>query len=253
MTRSTERRSARALDIIAFRLAHPFKKTFHCPVCTYRGPFKDLLVETGVRRHAACAACGALERHRLQHLVSGRVFEGIHARAKRMLHFAPEDFFRPVFSRMFGTYETADLAMPGVDHVVDLAALPFPDAAYDVVYASHVLEHVKQDRRALSEIRRILAPGGVAILPVPVIVPHTIEYPGPNPREAMHVRAPGPDYFDRLTPFFRKVELYSSGDFPEAHQLFVHEDRTAFPNEVAPLRVAMPGNKHADMVPVCWA
>lgn len=253
MSPSMRQRLNETLDAIGFRSTHPFRKVFQCPICAYRGPFKALTVETGLRRHAACARCGSLERHRLQYLVAGKVFGNIQARTKRMLHFAPERFFKPIFSSMFGSYETADLAMPGVDHVADLVALPFPDASYDVVYASHVLEHVKDDRLALSEIRRVLAPGGVAILPIPIIVAHTIEYPEPNPHEAMHVRAPGMDYFDRLAPFFKKVDLYSSSDFPEVHQLFVHEDRTAFPNEFAPLRVAMPGKKHADMVPVCWA
>ena len=42
-----------------------------------------------------------------------------------------------------------------------------PDASWDVVVANHVLEHV-DDRKALPEIRRILVPGGLAILPLPL-------------------------------------------------------------------------------------
>ena len=44
-----------------------------------------------------------------------------------------------------------------------------------------------------------MKPNGIAILPVPVIVKKTIEYPAPNPNEANHVRAPGYDYWDRIS------------------------------------------------------
>jgi SAM-dependent methyltransferase len=42
----------------------------------------------------------------------------------------------------------------------DGAALPFPDAAFDLVYTSWFFEHVPRVRAALSEALRVLAPGG---------------------------------------------------------------------------------------------
>jgi SAM-dependent methyltransferase len=245
------RRLMRGIATARFRLMNPRRERFTCPICRYEGPFRHVTPDTGIRRHAACASCGALERHRLQYLVVQAVFSNTDTSLLRMLHFAPESFFRPIFARHFGRYETADIAMPDVDHTVDLLTLPFADASYDVVYASHVLEHIKDDRVAIAEIRRVLAPGGIAILPVPLVATRTVEYPEPNPHEAMHVRAPGPDYFDRLRPFFASTALYSSNDFSARHQLFIHEDRTGLPSAHSPLRPAMPGEKHVDMVPVC--
>ncbi len=62
-------------------------------------------------------------------------------------------------------FETLDVVRrPGVvDHVGDASRrLPFPDGTFDLVYASHVLEHLPWYRadQALREWVRVLAPGG---------------------------------------------------------------------------------------------
>lgn len=63
--------------------------------------------------------------------------------------------------------------LPGhrlVEHPeVDLQALPFPDGAWDLVLHSDTLEHVPDPRRALSECRRVLVPGGALCFTVPVL------------------------------------------------------------------------------------
>jgi SAM-dependent methyltransferase len=42
--------------------------------------------------------------------------------------------------------------------------LPFADGEFDTVHANQVVEHVRRTDRFLSEIRRVLAPGGIACL-----------------------------------------------------------------------------------------
>lgn len=49
----------------------------------------------------------------------------------------------------------------------DLHHLPFPDAAFDKILLSEVLEHVSDDHRVLRELYRVLAPGGTLALSVP--------------------------------------------------------------------------------------
>jgi glycosyltransferase involved in cell wall biosynthesis/ubiquinone/menaquinone biosynthesis C-methylase UbiE len=49
----------------------------------------------------------------------------------------------------------------------DILKLPFPDASFDKVLMSEVLEHISDDRVALSEIFRVLKPGGILALSVP--------------------------------------------------------------------------------------
>jgi SAM-dependent methyltransferase len=49
----------------------------------------------------------------------------------------------------------------------DLLSLPFPDASFDVVMASEVLEHIPDDDVAMAEISRVLRPGGRVAVTVP--------------------------------------------------------------------------------------
>jgi SAM-dependent methyltransferase len=191
-------------------------------------------------------------RHRAQYVVTKNVMQGIRPSALRMLHVAPETCLRTLFSEHFGRYETAGLQRPGVDHDVDLENLPFEDRAYDFLFASHVLEHVRDDERALAEIRRVLRPGGIAVLPVPILSDKTVEYPEPNPHEHLHVRAPGLDYLDKYERYFARVDRISSASLPGEYQTFVYEDRTCWPTKECPYRPAMPGERHVEIVPVCY-
>ncbi len=47
-------------------------------------------------------------------------------------------------------------------------ALPFQDSSFDFLLCTEVLEHLRDDRKALGEVARVLAPGGRAIMSVPV-------------------------------------------------------------------------------------
>jgi SAM-dependent methyltransferase len=235
-----------------FRILHRREEKFECPICGYTGPFASFDSFAGARKFAICPKCDGLERHRLQYLVLTReVLGSLVGPEAKTLHFAPEPFFRRIFSERCARYETADLCMPRVDHKADITRLPFDDASYDFVFASHVLEHVSDDRQAIHEIRRVLRPGGIAVLPVPVVSEKTIEYGAPIALEGGHVRAPGVDYFEKYKEFFGRVDVYSSESFPQKYQTLVYEDRTRWPNAECPLRPPMSGEKHLDFVPVC--
>src|SRR5207248_4950137 len=65
--------------------------------------------------------------------------------------------------------ERARAAHPGLDFrlvAVD-GPLPLEDNNFDMVWASEVIEHVADTARWLSEVRRVLAPGGRLLLTTP--------------------------------------------------------------------------------------
>src|SRR5713226_8396291 len=143
--------------------------------------------------------------------------------------------------------------MKGVDDTVHWERIPFKDATYDFIFASHVLEHIRGDKKDMQEIHRVLGPNGVAILPVPIVCANTIEYPEANPQEAGHFRVPGMDYFERYKEYFGRVKIHTSETYPQRYQLLVYEDRSRWPTKECPLRPPMQGERHLDFVPVCHA
>jgi SAM-dependent methyltransferase len=103
-------------------------------------------------------------------------------------------------------YLTADLHDPLAMEVMDVTRIEHPDQSFDVIFCSHVLEHVEDDRRAMREFHRTLRDGGWAILLVPITADRTVEDPSvtdPEERkrlfgQADHLRRYGPDYVERL-------------------------------------------------------
>jgi ubiquinone/menaquinone biosynthesis C-methylase UbiE len=82
---------------------------------------------------------------------------------------------------------------------MDITDMDFPGESFDVIICYHVLEHIKDDLKAMSELSRVLKKSGYAILQVPVKeIDETIEYSKPDPKESYHVRMYGRDYKDRL-------------------------------------------------------
>jgi hypothetical protein len=125
--------------LIKFRLENRNKEKFECPICGYKGPFKDVTPLTGFRKHAQCSKCSAFERHRLQYLVTKKVCKDIQTHHLKMLHF------------------------------------------------------------------------------------------------------------------FSRIEEFASDSMPPKYQLFIYEDRSRWPTNECSRRPPMTGEKHVDIVPVCYA
>lgn len=79
------------------------------------------------------------------------------------------------YGRHFPNRTTLDIAARpgvGVDIVGDAHHLPqIPDASFDVILCTEVLEHLHTPEKALAEFRRILRPGGTLIITTRFIFP----------------------------------------------------------------------------------
>ena len=57
--------------------------------------------------------------------------------------------------------------MSGNVRIYDGRKMPFPDRSFDVIFSSHVLEHLRDEEITYAEMRRVLRPGGIALHVVP--------------------------------------------------------------------------------------
>lgn len=129
----------------------------------------------------SCSNCGASDRERLySYWINQKLQDKTIKKDSRIIHFAPETALSDKFKKqLFTNYYTADLHMKNVDFNVDLHKLPFDDNSYDFFICSHVLEHVKNDKKAIQEIFRVTDKKGLGIFVAPIIpdLKETIEDP----------------------------------------------------------------------------
>ena len=161
--------------------------------------------------HFECPWCGAhdRERHLLMYMCATSLFDSLPNMA--VLHFAPERRLSQLISATNPMcYIKCDLYPQASDiEKIDILAIPYPAESFDLVIANHVLEHVADDLSALVEIRRVLKPGGYAILQTPYSanLHHTWSDPGIDTDIARlqaygqedHVRLFGQDVFERFS------------------------------------------------------
>ena len=72
------------------------------------------------------------------------------------------DVAQAAIDRAAARYPGLEFARVEID-----AELPFADSAFDLVWASEVIEHVSDTARWLSEARRVLTPRGVLLITTP--------------------------------------------------------------------------------------
>ena len=189
------------------------------------------------RENALSPGTNSLERHRLLWLYLKEETNFFSA-PKKVLHIAPEQCFYGRFRKMKNLeYTTADLNSPLADISLDVQDMKLPDNTYDVVFCNHVLEHVPNDHKAMTEILRVLKPGGMAIIQVPLNPDwkKTLEDPtitDPKERHRLfgqydHVRMYGQDYPERLKAAGFNVEVidYSKRLSPELFAKYALPER----------------------------
>jgi SAM-dependent methyltransferase len=208
----------------------PFRRldtSFQCPICNHRSKYlwisghdepvlRNYQVIGGGARYATCIWCKSLDRDRLLWLYLQHYTSLLKSKHATLLHIAPEPCIQQKLQAQLGNnYVAGDKFEKGYKYAkgkttyMDITQLAMPDDVYDYIICNHVLEHIPDDAKAMTELQRVLKPGGTAILQVPFspILPQTLEDASVTSPEARlsqygqsdHVRLYGNDYITRLT------------------------------------------------------
>ncbi|WP_211234099.1 class I SAM-dependent methyltransferase [Chitinilyticum litopenaei] len=122
-----------------------------------------------------CPSCRSSDRDRLYALFIWRHLAQYTPPPLRILDIAPAPALGKMLRNLPGVlYRSADLSSPLADERVDICDMrTYRDNSFNFIVCSHVLEHVEDDSSAIRELYRVLEPGGVAILMVPILLSAT--------------------------------------------------------------------------------
>ena len=198
-------------------ISHAKTEPGQCSACGYTGRFGPFGMP--VRTGAICPKCWSVERQRLFALAIER--GDIAIKDRKVVHFAGEiSIANLIRAKRPKSYQVSDFENPLAELQFDIEDIDMPDESVDLLIASHILEHV-DDRRALSEIYRVLRHEGEFVCMVPIIEgwAETYEDPSivsPEQRERHfgqwdHVRYYGADLRDRLRSAGYSVREFTAG------------------------------------------
>jgi len=192
----------------------------YCNVCNKK--FRKFLSygsKVAHRENVLCPYDLTLERHRLMWYYLQNNTSFFTANKLKVLHIAPEQCFHKKFKQQKNLdYTTGDLESPIVDLHFDLHNIPLDDNSYDVIFCNHVLEHVEDDAKCMSELYRVMKKDGWGIMQVPIDSNRQITYEDASivskeDREKHfwqkdHLRLYGLDYPKKLEQSGFNVEIY---------------------------------------------
>ncbi|GGB14741.1 class I SAM-dependent methyltransferase [Puia dinghuensis] len=212
------------------------------PGSAIAGAINDNHVIAGFGENVYCPQCLSKNRERLVKAVIGKYV--VLGEAARVLHFSPEKHLHR-WLRGQTAVTSVDIAprfYTSIDKQIryaDATQLSFGANSFELVIANHILEHIPDDAKAMREIHRVLAGGGVAILQVPysTTLATTIEDPGiddPRRQAALygqrdHVRIYSfADYVRRLETAGFKVRVLSPEDLAVFRGHAIQEKESVF-------------------------
>jgi hypothetical protein len=230
----------------------------------------------GARPDARCRHCKSLERQRFLAVLTSCLMPALEP-VGTLLDIAPAPCTTAVLGQLAPLrHVRMDIGHDGrgVDVLGSVTAIPLADRSVDVLVCYHVLEHVPDDARAMREFARVLSPGGVGLVQVPIKLGiETDEDPSAPEDErvrrfgqADHVRYYGVDFEQRLVDVGLVCSRISPrslvgervcqvlGLIPDEYVWIVHSNIHHL-GEVVPLVVPLPTGlaRTLDAVVDAWA
>jgi len=111
-----------------------------------------------------CPNCGSRTRTRRLYniLTDANVLKG------NVLHFSPNKILYKRFKALNMNYYSTDFEDEfTADYRYDITAIPVSDNFFDIIICYHVLEHIEDDTKAMSELFRVLKPNGLCYIQTP--------------------------------------------------------------------------------------
>ena len=179
---------------------------------------KHHIIGGGYRMNVVCPFCGCGDRERWLYYVATK-YTNLSELKGKVLHFAPESSVREfIMSNINIDYYSCDITPWKAMHVADMTDIQFKDSTFDYVISNHVLEHIVDEEKAISEIKRVLKSDGKWILSFPIctdmdtyedksIITEQDRYKAYGQED--HVRLYGRDYKERLEKYGLKITIYS--------------------------------------------
>ncbi len=147
-----------------------------CPICGWKGSgFIKKRDPNKPAPHYMCPKCRSQSRHRFAYYALSEQLEK--EKENYTLHVAPEDLISKWLRSISKDYLSIDLMSPAAMKHMDITQLELEDCSFDLIWCSHVLEHIPEDIKAMSELYRVLKPGGKMIIQVPIGGEKTYENP----------------------------------------------------------------------------
>ena len=175
----------------------------------------------GGRRNCKCPICESIDRWRWTLYVLHE-YTKIFSERSNVLHFAPEAGVKNAISLNPNCwYMTGDLLKENGDIVMDITDIPFKDNLFDYIIVNHVMSYVKNEKKAMDELKRCLKPSGTLIMSFPICTDRdTYENLDIRAQEESmklfgvtgNCRMYGKDYRERIEGYGFTVEIYSPQD-----------------------------------------
>ena len=258
MSDSLKKRAGR---MVPYPLIEAGRKLLHfglrqCPVCLsrirrlldagYGFPILEKLqVVGGMRRPAdVCPVCHSSARERLVwYWLTHENAKFRHGRSARVAHFAPEKGLSRNLKDFAGDgYKAYDFDPSRYRHLrkieqADLTSLTIEPSSVDLLICNHVMEHVPSPKRALDNIFQSLAPGGTAIMQVPIALAldESIELSADSTAQERIDRLGQDDHLRLYSQNDYEAVLTNAGFEVELFNAFDHDEHKATAWQLDPL------------------
>ena len=144
-----------------------------------------------------CNHCGSLERHR----IIKKVYDSNKKESQNILLFSidPARFYLP---------KNAEVSLYNGKNSIDIQQIERKSNSYDLIFCHHILEHIENDKKAFSELCRILNKNGQMYwsVPSPLTLKKTY-YDDPKNNNLQHYRWYGQDFLTTIKKWSKEFNV----------------------------------------------